>query len=297
MERTVTLGVAAAIVVVCLAILVDRYFPPDHIAELPPLRPLVTSEQRLIVGSSSDLAKIFDEKGYTLSAVHTGKVPVPHLLLREWPEGFDEMKRTKRKKDLFIRALLPMILHVNKAVTAQRASMMELLRLREAGEVLSHRERAWLKQLAKLYRTKPQKKSVLLRRVAPIPPSLAIAQAAIETGWGTSRFAIAGNAMFGQWTYDIKKGLRPLKADAGTRHAVKSYDRLVESAWDYARNLNTNPAYRELRSARTAGAKDGRALAGKLGRYSERGPAYVVLIRNIIKQNNLARLDKAGFAH
>ena len=125
---------------------------------------------------------------------------------------------------------------------------------------------------------------------------MAIAQAAIETGWGTSRFARTGNAMFGQWTYNEKKGLRPLKAGPDTRHAVKVYDRLVESAWDYARNLNTNRAYRALRLVRAAGVKDGLGLARKLDRYSERGPVYVTLIRNVISQNNLAGLDKAKLA-
>ena len=184
----------------------------------------------------------------------------------------------------------------NLPTDIQRAALRKLLKAKRSGQDLSHREQTWLERLAALYRTKPDQNSVLLVRVAPIPPSLAITQAAIETGWGTSRFARAGNAMFGQWTYDTKKGLRPLRAHADTRHAVKVYDQLVESAWDYARNLNTNPAYKALRLARAAGIRTGHGLAGKLDRYSEQGPAYATLIRNVMAQNSLAGLDKAKFA-
>jgi Bax protein len=109
---------------------------------------------------------------------------------------------------------------------------------------------------------------------------LAIAQAAAETGWGTSRFARKANALFGQWTYDATEGLKPKDADPGTRHAIKRYDRLLGSAWDYARNLNTNAAYRGLRQLRSKGRTSGTALA------------YVTLLRRIIAQNHRAQLDK-----
>lgn len=296
MERTLTLGAAAAIAVIATAVLIDRIAPPGHLAEFPPLAPLDRSDHRLIVGSPESLAQGFDEAGYDLAAVRAGRTAVPPLLLQKWPEGFQDIKQAKERKVLFVRTLLPLVLQVNQTISAQRATLRKLLKAKKSGRDLSHREQAWLERLAMLYRVAPGKNSALLVRVAPIPPSLAITQAAIETGWGTSRFARAGNAMFGQWTYDSKKGLRPLKAAAGTRHAVKVYDRLMESAWDYARNLNTNPAYKALRLARAAGVTTGHGLAGKLDRYSEQGPAYVTLIRNVMAQNNLAGLDKARLA-
>ena len=89
--------------------------------------------------------------------------------------------------------------------------------------------------------------------MATRPPSLAIAQAATETGWGTSRFARKANAFFGQWTYDAKEGLKPTDADPGTRHTIKRYERLIDSTWDCAHNLNTNAAYRGLRQSRAKG--------------------------------------------
>jgi len=147
--------------------------------------------------------------------------------------------------------------------------------------------------LAKLYRTKPNKTKTLLLRIAPIPPSLAIAQAATETGWGTSWFARQANALFGQWTYNAKEGLRPKDANPGTRHAIKRYDQLLGSAWDYVRNLNTNAAYKYLRLLRAGGETSDTALAGALERYSERGFEYLLLLRKVIAQNRLAMLDKA----
>ena len=122
---------------------------------------------------------------------------------------------------------------------------------------------------------------------------MAIAQAATETGWGTSRFARKANALFGQWTYDAKEGLKPTDADPGTRHTIKRYDRLIDSAWDYVRNLNTNAANRGLRQPRAKGETSGTALAGTLEKYSERGIKYVTLLRTVIAQNRLAQLNKA----
>jgi Bax protein len=293
LQRTLARGVAAAAVVVAVTVAADFIWPPDHLSELPPLAPQVTSDQRLIVGTPDQLARAFDRAGYDLDAIRKGNATVPYLLLREWPEGFEALRQTDEKKALFKRALLPLILHVNRTFAAQREALLELLRRRQAGDALSHRERVWLRRLAVLYRTTPDNTATLLRRVAPIPPSLAIAQAATETGWGASRFARDGNALFGQWTFDEEEGLRPMQARASARHAVKAYDRLVESAWDYARNLNTNRAYRGLRDARAAGIADGMRLAGALERYSQRGTAYVGLIRDVIRQNGLLALDQA----
>ena len=218
---------------------------------------------------------------------------VPDILVEKWPDGFETMKRTDRKKALFIRTLLPLILQVNERVKAQREMLHRIIRRKQKGQLPSRREQAWMQGLAKLYRTKPDKTKTLLLRIAPIPPSLAIAQAATETGWGTSRFARKANALFGQWTYNAKEGLRPKDADPGTRHAIKRYDQLLGSAWDYVRNLNTNAAYKDLRLLRAGGETSGKALAGALERYSERGFEYVLLLRKVIAQNRLAMLDKA----
>ena len=162
-----------------------------------------------------------------------------------------------------------------------------------AGVHLKPSEERWLSDIAAIYRTEKGKPAILRRRVAPVPPSLAIAQAAAETGWGSSRFAIDGNALFGQWTFTEGEGLKPRDAASDSTHAVKSYDCLVGSVWDYTRNINSNAAYRALRDARARGERSGLALAGYLKRYSQRATDYIDLLRNIIRQNDLASLDEA----
>lgn len=291
--RTGAIGGAVALCIFLVAVVVGIVLPPDYLAEFPPLKPRVSSDQRLIVQTPEHLERGFDNAGFDLTAVRAGQASVPYLLLREWPDGFETIKNRKRKKALFIKTLLPLILHVNLTITAQRATLRGIISRKQIGIAPSRRELAWIDRLAKVYRTKPEKLETLFLRIAPVPPSLAIAQAATETGWGTSRFAREGNALFGQWTFESGEGLKPKDAAPGTRHAVKAYDRLVRSAWDYARNLNTNRAYRGLRMTRAKGVTSGSALAGALGKYSERGVAYVKLLRNVIAQNRLAPLDRA----
>ena len=281
-----------ALCVVLVALLVS-IFPPAKLGEFPPLEPSLVSGQRLIIDTPNHLERAFDRAKFDLPAIRVGQAQVPHILVKDWPDGFETMKRTDRKKALFIQTLLPLILHVNKTIAAQRETLQAIIRRRAQGQLPSRREQAWMDRLAKLYRTKAEKIDILLLRVAPVPPSLAIAQAATETGWGTSRFAREANALFGQWTWDQSMGLKPKDADPGTRHAIKRYDRLLGSAWDYARNLNTNRAYVKLRQSRAEGVTTGAGLAATLEKYSERGTAYVTLLRRVINQNGLAPFDLA----
>jgi Bax protein len=283
-------GVALCVILVALLVGV---FPPAKLGEFPPLEPGLVSGQRLIINTPDHLEGAFDRANFDLPSIRAGKADVPHLLVREWPTGFETMKRKNRKKELFIQTLLPLILHVNKTIAAQRKALRGIIYRKEQGIAPSRREQAWINGLAKLYRTQPEKSATLLRRIAPVPPSLAIAQAATETGWGTSRFIREANALFGQWTFEAGKGIKPKGANPGTRHAIKRYDRLLGSTWDYARNLNTHRAYARLRRLRAEGVAEGSALAGALEKYSETGMAYVNLLRRVIAQNNLAPFDEA----
>ena len=297
LKRTLAFGGAAVIGVMVLFGAIEHLFGTGAIHELPPLSPQTTSAERVIVTNPKRLNRLFDKAGYELASVRAGDAMVPLMLVRDLPGGFEKLSDSDARKKLFIRTVLPLVLRVNLRIAAQRKVLLTLLDKRRAGTMLTRREQRWLEQMARLYRTTPDSDATLRRRVAPIPPSLAIAQAAAETGWGSSRFAQNGNALFGQWTFnDEDDGMKPAKAASSTRHEVKAYDRLVESVWDYARNLNTNAAYRALRNARARGERSGLALTGHLGRYSERGGAYVKLLRTIIRQNDLAALDGAKIA-
>jgi Bax protein len=235
-----------------------------------------------------------------MDAVRSGAA-VPRTMLRALPGWLDDGTEAERRKRLFLKAALPLVLRVNETIRAQRATLERLLRRRESGETLGGRERAWLARIAAHYRTDPGRPAELRARVRPIPPSLALAQAATESGWGSSRFAQAGNALFGQWTYSEDKGLEPEKREPGKTHRVKAYDRLIESVWDYARNLNTNRVYLGFREMRARLAADGDRpagpmLAATLSSYSQKGMEYVWLIQDVIRQNGLDALDGARLA-
>ncbi|MFT5438222.1 MAG: Bax protein [Alphaproteobacteria bacterium] len=296
LRRTLALGVAAAIAIVLLSVAIRHLSDSYGVVGLPPLTPLTGSGSRLVIKDPNRLERLFDESGYELASVRSGKTTVPQMLLRELPDGFAGLKDTDARKSLFIRTVLPLVLRVNRHITAQRKQLLSLFDKRRAGAPLKPSEERWLSDIARLYRTEPGRTETLRRRVAPIPPSLALAQAAAETGWGSSRFALDGNALFGQWTFTEGEGLKPRDASSDSRHAVKSYEHLVGSVWDYTRNINSNAAYRALRDARARGKRSGLALAGYLKRYSQRATDYVDLLRDIIRQNDLAPLDTAKLA-
>ena len=130
-----------------------------------------------------------------------------------------------------------------------------------------------------------------------IPTSLAIAQAAKETGWGTSRFALEGNALFGQWTWS-GEGLKPKDAEKNEGHKVMKFNVLQASVRAYQRNLNTHSSYREFRNARAELRDENReldslVLSMYLDKYAETGKEYVKILQQIIKQNKLTDFDDA----
>lgn len=141
----------------------------------------------------------------------------------------------------------------------------------------------------------------LLRRVDIVPPSLALAQAANESAWGTSRFAREGNNLFGQWCYTPGCGLVPMRRELGGRHEVKRFDWPYDSVASYVHNLNTHPAYRGFRQTRESLQDESQTLSGLalldgLRSYSERGPEYLTAIRNIIVKNDLQSRDVRNFS-
>ena len=130
-----------------------------------------------------------------------------------------------------------------------------------------------------------------------VPVSLAIAQAAKETGWGTSRFAQEGNALFGQWTW-TGEGLKPKEADENEGHKVMKFNVLQASVRAYQRNLNTHSTYKKFRLARAELRDVGKPLdsiilSEHLDKYAETGDQYVDVLKKIIKQNNLKDFDDA----
>ena len=249
--------------------------------------------------SRDNLLPPLEQTGNRLEEIRvTGQVR--RVLLASLPSGFSEISGPAERKAAFISLVLPLILHVNEAILAVRERLIGLRDREAAGSPLSDEERLWLAAVAERYGFERVDYGELLKSVDIILPSLAIAQAAEESGWGTSRFAWAGNALFGQRTY--KPGphdMVPEKRGKDSIFRVKSYNNLLHSVFSYAHNLNSHEAYRGFRDARArmrhAGRMDGEALVGTLSRYSERGEAYIETIRRIMRTNDLNLFDRARF--
>lgn len=255
---------------------------------------------------AGDLPTVETQLGYDLAAVGNGGA-VPRSFLAALPPILGEIERAETRKGLFIRTVLPLILRSNELIAEDRRRFSRLRARLDAGAPLDRFGEAWLLRLAARYRIATGGApgaidwAALEHRIQPVPPSLAIAQAAIESGWGTSRFAAEGRAIYGQWLWGDGKGIVPLKRAEGATHRIRSFDYLIQSVIAYMDNLNRHPAYADLRrlraeSAAAGGAVSGLALTAALTRYSERREAYVDDLRAIITGNRLDRLDGARLA-
>ena len=213
---------------------------------------------------------------------------------------FSEYSQVQQKKRAFFEYMLPLIQETNQQVIADRK---ELELLTENAPGLNFFQRIKLGQLAEKYfvsqddKTDSQVIEQLMLRVDPVPASLALAQAAIESAWGTSRFAVQGNNLFGQWCYTKGCGLVPRNREVGRQHEVAVFSTVSESVESYIRNINTHRAYSDLRASRARLRAEkisvsGYQLAENLLEYSELREKYVHEVQAVIRLNNLARFDK-----
>ncbi len=238
---------------------------------------------------------------YDLAAVRTGIDAVPAVFLDSLPKALPALQSPQERKRLFIKTLLPLVLAVNEKILADRLRLQSLENRYPSLEAMPAQDRGWVRAMAARYNVDTGKPGVLrrlLQRVDIIPPSLAIAQAAEESGWGTSRFAIGGNALFGQRTWSRGAGLVPGERENGARFEVKAFARLIHAVEGYMLNLNRHAAYGRLRAIRAAMRArgetiDGLSLIAGLDRYSERGSGYQKNLRAIIRANRLRQFDTA----
>ena len=248
--------------------------------------------------SAALMKNVFSSAGYSLDAVRKGEIDVPRIHYASLPHDLKEVTHTPDRKALFLQFMLPYVLEANSRVIQQRQQIQRLRDELMHGENLDAIDAKWLAAIFKTYKVKPGDFALLLRRVDVIPPSLALAQSAIESGWGTSRFAQEANAAFGQWTSSMYKGIVPKGREAGKDHKIRAFDDIRESVESYVRNLNTHRAYKELRKLRAKQRQsdkliDSVMLASALTKYSEKGSVYVDLLRRIIAGNKLQMLDNA----
>ena len=240
--------------------------------------------------SASTIEQLFKETDYNLKDVRKTKLVKP-VKLSLLPNEMKMIESTKKRKNLFIQIILPLVLEENNRIKLNRKKLFSILNKNHN----SPAEKKWLNEKFKQYGVLNKDLSTLKVRMDTIPVSLAIAQAAKETGWGTSRFALEGNALFGQWTWS-GEGIKPAKASNDTTHKIMKFKILKSSVRAYQRNLNTHSGYKEFRMARAELRDNGRnldslILANYLNRYAETGQEYVKIIKQIIKQNNLTDFD------
>jgi len=236
---------------------------------------------------------LFNDLGYDLKGIRAGQKVKP-IFLTKLPKDLKSMGDTKDKRELFIKIILPLILAENKKIEEDRKKLFKIL----GKSFNTVGERVWLKRRFKEYKIEDKDLSKLKMRMDIVPVSIAIAQAANESGWGTSRFALEGNALFGQWTWS-KKGISPKNKDPNKSHKVLQFQILRASVRAYKNNLNTHNAYREFREVRAQLREEnpiveGRKLTKYLKKYAGIGEKYVIILDDIIEKNSLTDFDKAN---
>ena len=198
----------------------------------------------------------------------------------------------------FISKLLKISDQSNAEILQQRSQLLSLYQLKKQGKSLSSDQKLWVAKLAKSYRIKdwsPETQSDwqnLISRVDIVPSSLLLAQAAVESAWGTSRFAREGNNYFGEWCYQKGCGIVPRRRPKNATYEVEKFASPKYSVQSYIKNLNTNRSYRALREKRLALRQanepvTGYALASGLSKYSQLGSRYVGIVRSVIKKYDL----------
>ena len=243
--------------------------------------------------SAETINQLFKDTKYSLDKVRETKIVKP-IRLSLLPTEIKKIENTIKKKNLFIQIILPLVLEENNRIRLDRKKLFSILNK----NMNSDKEKKWLLSKFKQYGVVNNDLSTLKVRMDIIPVSLAIAQAAKETGWGTSRFAIEGNALFGQWTWS-GEGIKPAGVDSEeSSHKVMKFKVLKASVRAYQRNLNTHGSYKEFRSARANMRDrdeelDSLILAEYLDKYAATGKEYTKIIKQIIKQNDLKDFDKA----
>ena len=256
-------------------------------------KPEFTQEYDNTVSLSAETASnLFDELNYDLKGVRAGQKVKP-IYLTKLPKDLKTLGDTKKKRELFIKIVLPLILDENNKITEDRKKLFKIL----GKNFNTVGERVWLKRRFKEYKIEDRDVAKLKMRMDIIPVSIAIAQAANESGWGTSRFALEGNALFGQWTFS-GEGLKPLAVDGDKTHKVMKFQILQASIRAYQRNLNTHSSYKKFRKLRALAREnneklDSLILADSLDKYAATGTEYTEILKKIIKQNALKDFDDA----
>ena len=229
---------------------------------------------------------LFKDVEYDLSKVRSQKLVKP-IYFTQFPRDLDALQSTKLKKETFIKIVLPLIVAENERILADREKLLNLSDKKFTTDL----EKQWIRQKLLEYKVKKGDLDELIVRMDIIPTSIALAQAAKESGWGTSRFALEGNAIFGQWTWS-GKGIAPLDRESNKNHKILKFPILRASVKAYQNNLNTHKSYNKFRQKRLGLRGKNKRIKGlelteTLNNYAQTGSEYTKILNQIIKQNRL----------
>ncbi len=233
---------------------------------------------------------LFKDVNYDLSQVRNNKLVKP-IYFTQFPKDLNAIQNTRLKKETFIQIVLPLIVAENERILADRMKLKAIYEKKFTSDV----EKQWLRQKLLEYKVKRGDLEKLLIRMDIIPTSIALAQAAKESGWGTSRFALEGNAIFGQWTWS-GQGIAPLDRASDKNHKILKFPILRASVKAYQNNLNTHKSYIKFREKRASMRDDNKDIRGldltdTLKNYAQTGSEYTKILNQIIKQNRLTDFE------
>lgn len=241
--------------------------------------------------SANAIEQLFKNTKNDLKEVRKTKLVNIDNSIDHLPKKIVNIKNVEERKKLFIQIVLPLIVEENIKIRLDRKKLFSILNKNN----ISTMEKKWLDNKFKQYGVVNRDLVTLKIKMDEIPVSLTIAQAAKESGWGTSRFALEGNALFGQWTWN-KEGIKPTSAGSDTKHKIMKFKILQASVRAYQRNLNTHSSYRKFRKARAIqrdnnGKLNSLKLSKYLDKYAETGKKYTIILKKIIEQNSLTEFD------
>ena len=273
----------------------------DKIVFLNTLRPNVdvykpvalNYDDEIIFSSTktSDLEILLNQISLNYNNI-TNLEKLPNFSLLSLPKDLSNIEPTSRRKEIFLSSILPLVVKSNLDILNDRKILCEAIKNKDnkKKEEIAKKHYIDLSKIEKLMID-----NTLIRKIDIVPISLVMAQAAAESGWGTSRFALEGNALFGQWTWDKSKGIQP-KFASDQKAVVRKFETLSDSVKSYLLNLNTHIAYSSMRAKRNRDCNQeklisGYELANWMGNYAITRDEYIKLLRLIIKKNNLVSLD------
>ena len=233
---------------------------------------------------------LFKDVDYNLSNVRAKKLVKP-IYFTQFPRDLETIQSTKLKKETFIQIVLPLVVAENERILEDREKLKVLTQKKFTTDL----EKQWLRQKLLEYKVKKGDLKELMTRMDIIPTSIALAQAAKESGWGTSRFALEGNAIYGQWTWS-GQGIAPLDRDNNKNHKILKFPILRASVKAYKNNLNTHKSYKAFRDKRLQLREKnkkikGLELTGTLKNYAQTGSEYTKILNQIITQNRLTDFE------